>query len=134
MAPIALLAVPVLMLVADGGLSSDLQKQYDRLSVAYSMADTCRQHGWDVDMAGLEEWKVAAVDRAVEGGMDRAEAQERLDTRIQREYDDVRETFEEAARMAQSRDHVTRFNRRMKRDCERIGKDEMTGGYFYPPE
>ena len=134
MAPFAFLAVPMLMLVSDGGLSRDLERQYERLSIAYSMVGTCTQHGYDVDVAGLEEWKVAAVDRAVEGGMDRDAAQARLDREMEREQEEVRELFEEAQEMAQSRDHVTRFNRRMKRSCERISRDNMTGGYFYPPE
>lgn len=134
MAPFAFLAVPMLLLASDGGLSRDLERQYERLSIAISMVGTCTQHGYDVDIAGLEEWKVAAVDRAVAGGMDREAAQARLDREIEREQDDVRELFEEAQEMAQSRDHVNRFNRRMKRSCERISEDDMTGGYFYPPE
>ena len=132
MASLAFALTPVLLLAANG-LSDDLQKQYDRLSIALSMADTCRQHGYDVDVAGLNEWKVAAVDRAVEGGMERDSAQQRLDRQIEREYDSVRREFEGAQRGG-GRDRAERFNRRMKRSCERISEDDMTGGYFYPPE
>lgn len=131
MTPFALLAAPAVLLAAQG-LSSDLQKQYDRLAVAYSMAGTCQNYGYEIDAAGLAEWKVAAVDRAVEGGMDRESAQERLDRKIKRQTEKIEREFQGARRSGGN--SAERFNRRMKKSCVKISDDDMTGGYFYPPE
>ena len=131
MTSIALIAAPAVLLALQG-LSSDLQKQYDRLAVAYSMAGTCQNYGYDVDAAGLAEWKVAAVDRAVEGGMEREEAQERLDRQIERSTEKIQREFEGARRGGGS--SAERFNRKMKKSCVRVSNDDMTGGYFYEPE
>ena len=131
MTPFALIAAPIALLAAQG-LSSDLQRQYDRLAVAYSMAGTCQNYGYEVDAAGLAEWKVAAVDRAVEGGMDREGAQERLDRQIERQTQKIDREFQGARRSGGN--SAERFNRKMKKSCHKISEDDMTGGYFYPPE
>ncbi len=131
MTPFALIAGPAVLLAVQG-LSSDLQRQYDRLAVAYSMAGTCQNYGYEIDAAGLSEWKVAAVDRAVEGGMNREDAQDRLDRQIERRTEKIQREFQGARRGGGT--SAERFNRRMKKSCERIGEDDMTGGYFYLPD
>ena len=131
MTPFALIAAPAALLAVQG-LSSDLQKQYDRLAVAYSMAGTCQTYGYEVDAAGLAEWKVAAVDRAVEGGMDLEDAQKRLDGEIKRRTEKIEREFEGARRGGGS--SARRFNRRMEKSCVKVSEDDMTGGYFSPPE
>ena len=67
---------------------------------------------------------------AVAGGMSEADAQARLDEEINEEYERVQEKFADAQRMAHSRDHVVRFNRSMKRTCERLARDDLAGEYF----
>ena len=111
-------------------IDKDTREQFEKIADSVAMAQTCRQHDYEVDSAGLTAWGEAAVDQAVGMGVPREQAQARLDEEIEDEYARVEEEFERASRMAQSRDHVVRFNRRMKKSCERLAKHELAGQYF----
>ncbi|WP_337661407.1 hypothetical protein [Erythrobacter sp. Alg231-14] len=127
----ALLATtPLLILMASGDLDRDTEKQFEKIADVVAMAQTCRQHDFEVDDAGINGWSDRAVELAVTQGMERADARARLDQEIAREYEYVQEQFNTAQRMSHSRDHVVRFNRRMKRTCERLADDDMAGAYF----
>lgn len=126
---LSLLALSATVAVAED-LDKNTREQFEKIADSVAMAQTCRQHDYEVDSAGLTAWGEAAVDQAVEGGMAREDAQARLDEEIDAEYARVEEEFERASRMAQSRDHVTRFNRRMKKSCQRLAKHDLAGQYF----
>ena len=123
-------ALPALLMVSAGTLDSETERHFMKIADSVAMVGTCQQHEFTVDVAGIETWKGTALDMAVAGGMSREDAQERLDKEIADEYERVEGLFNEAKRMAQSRDHVVRFNRRMKRDCERLASDDLAGAYF----
>ncbi|MAY19647.1 MAG: hypothetical protein CL955_03405 [Erythrobacteraceae bacterium] len=123
-------AAPLMLLLVSGGLDRDTEKHFEKIADSVAMIGTCQQHDFTVDVAGIEDWKGRALDMAVAGGMNREDAQARLDQEIANELERVQEQFATAQRMAHSRDHVTRFNRSMKRDCERLAKDDLAGDYF----
>ena len=123
-------AAPLLLVFASADLDRDTEDQFEKIADSVAMAQTCRQHDFDVDDAGLSNWSESAVDQAVLTGVERAEAQAMLDEEIAREYAQVQELFANAQNMSHSRDHVTRFNRRMKRTCERLSRDDLAGAYF----
>ena len=127
---LAFAAPMMLLLVAAEDLDRDTARHFEKIADSVAMAATCRQHDFDVDDAGIEEWKVKALDMAVTGGMSREDAQARLDEEIADEYERVQAEFNRAQQMSHSRDHVMRFNRSMKRDCERLAKDDLAGPYF----
>lgn len=126
-------AAPMLMLMASADIDRDTEKEFEKIADSVVMIGTCQQHEFEVDVAGIESWKTSALDRAVETGVERTEAQARLDEEIADEQGRLEEKFETAKRMAHSREHVTRFNRNMKRDCERLAKDDLAGAYFTQP-
>ncbi len=123
-------AAPLLLVLASAELDRDTEKQFEKIADSVAMSQTCRQHDFDVDDAGISDWSSSAVDQAVAGGIERSAAQAMLDEEIAREYARVEEMFTAAQQMSHSRDHVTRFNRRMKRTCERLSKDDLAGAYF----
>ena len=123
-------ALPALLLVATTSLDRETERHFEKIADSVAMIGTCQQHDFTVDVAGIEGWKSSALDMAVAGGMSREDAQARMDKEIADELERVQQEFNTAQRMAQSRDHVVRFNRAMKRDCERLAKDELAGPYF----
>lgn len=122
--------VPAMLLVAAADLDSDTADHYEKIADSVAMVGTCQQHEFEVDVAGIEAWKTKAIAMAVAGGMTETEAEARLEEEIADEYERVEEEFEKAQEMSHSRDHVMRFNRRMKRNCERLAKDDLAGAYF----
>ena len=122
-------AMPMLLLVA-ADLDDDTRKNFEKIADSVAMSQTCRQHDFVVDDAGINDWKTRAVAMAVAGGMSEDDAQAKLDQEINDEYERVQDKFADAQRMAHSRDHVVRFNRSMKRTCERLARDDLAGEYF----
>ena len=123
-------AAPLMLLLVSGGLDQDTEKHFEKIADSVAMIGTCQQHDFTVDVTGIEGWKGRALDMAVAGGMSREDAQARLDQEIADELERVQEQFATAQQMAHSREHVMRFNRSMKRDCERLAKDDLAGDYF----
>ncbi|EAQ29956.1 hypothetical protein NAP1_04250 [Erythrobacter sp. NAP1] len=123
-------ASPIFVMLMAGDLDRDTRDHFDKIAESVSMAPTCRQHDFVVDDAGISDWKIRAVAMAVAGGMAEPDAQALLDQTIDEEYEDTKAMFEEARRTVRTRDQSERFNRRMKKACERLADHELSGDYF----
>ena len=127
--PVAV-AAPLMLLLVSADLDRDTEKQFEKIADSVTMIGTCQQHDFSVDVAGIDGWKSTALDLAVAEGMSREDAQALLEEEITDELGRVQEKFVNAQQMAHSPDHVARFNRSMRRSCERLAKDEFAGQYF----
>lgn len=123
-------ASPIFVMLMAGSIDQDTRDHFDKIAQSVSMAPTCRQHDFVVDDAGINEWKTRAVAMAVAGGMSEPDAQALLQETIDEEYEDTKEMFEEARRTVRTRDQSERFNRRMKKTCEKLADHELSGDYF----